>query len=80
MSFFPRSFCAAAADLNVPFSLLFLSQMYASSTTQTLSKSFSMFDAKYSEEMLLGNVAKTLAVLSVLRWMRSKKSTPAEAN
>ena len=47
-------------DLNVPFSLLFLSQMYASSTTQTLSKSFSMFDAKYSEEMPLGNVAKSI--------------------
>ena len=34
--------------------------MYASSTTQTLSKSFSMFDAKYSEEMPLGNVAKSI--------------------
>ena len=61
VSFFPRSFFAPQQhDLNVPFSLLFLSQMYASSTTQTLSKSFSMFDAKYSEEMPLGNVAKSI--------------------
>jgi len=33
---------------------------YTSSTNQTLSKSFSMFDAKYSDEMPLGNVAKTI--------------------
>ena len=35
-------------------------QAYTSSTNQTLSKSFSMFDAKYSDEMPLGNVAKTI--------------------
>ena len=49
---FERSLLSLSSFLN--------EQAYTSSTNQTLSKSFSMFDAKYSDEMPLGNVAKTI--------------------